>query len=345
MSGPIDLRSDVVTRPTEAMRRAMAAADVGDDGAGEDPTVNRLEDLAAAKTGKAAALYCPSGTMANHVALFTHTQRGDEVIVESFSHMYFSEVGGMATLAGLQARCVPGRQGILDPEDVRRAIRPENIHFPRTGLICVENTHNRASGVCTPLPVMQALARVAHDAGIPLHVDGARVFNAAVALGLTVDKLVADADSVQFCVSKGLGAPVGSLLAGSREFIGKARKVRKLLGGTMRQAGVIAAAGIIALETMVDRLAEDHANARRLAEGLAALPGITVDLTAVQTNIVIFNTVGTGKAAAAIVAEVAKSGVLIGASTPESIRAVTHKDVSAADIETALQAIARAVRS
>jgi len=251
----------------------------------------------------------------------------------------------MATLAGLQARTVAAKGGVLDPADVRRAIRPENIHFPRTGLICVENTHNRASGVCTPLPVMQALAAVAHGAGIPLHVDGARIFNAAVYLGVAAAQLVADADSVQFCLSKGLGAPVGSLLAGNKAFIARARKVRKLLGGTMRQSGIVAAAGIVALESMIERLAEDHANARRLAEGLAALPGIKVVLQAVQTNIVIFDTSGTGKTAAELVATVARDGVLVGASTPDSIRAVTHKDVDTADIESALQAFARAVRS
>lgn len=340
----IDLRSDVVTQPTDAMRRAMAAAEVGDDGAGEDPTVNRLEELAAERIGKEAALFCPSGTMANAIAVLAHTHRGDEVIVEAHSHIYYAEVGGLAALAGVQARTIQARSGILDPEDVRQAIRPDNIHFPPSGLLCIENTHNRAGGTCTPLPVMQALTGVAHDAGIPVHVDGARIFNAEVALGVRAADLVAGADSVMFCLSKGLGAPVGSMLAGSRDFIRRARKIRKMLGGTMRQAGILAAAGIVALETMVDRLAEDHRNARRLAEGLAEVKGVRVDLETVQTNIVVFDVSGTGRSAPDVVAELAGEGVLMGAQTPERIRAVTHKDVTAADIDTALLAVRRVLR-
>ncbi|MBX5477015.1 MAG: low-specificity L-threonine aldolase [Clostridia bacterium] len=339
----IDLRSDTVTTPTEEMRRAMAAAEVGDDVYGEDPTVNRLEEVAAERMGKEAALFVPSGTMANLVAVLSHTRRGDEVILEADSHVYYYEVGGLSAVAGAVPRLIQGRRGKFGPEDVRAAVRAPNIHFPRPSLLCVENTHNRAGGTVWTPEEVRAVAEAAHNLGLRVHMDGARVFNAAVALGRPVKEIVAPVDSVMFCLSKGLGAPVGSVLCGSSEFIAAARKYRKMLGGGMRQAGVIAAAGLVALETMVERLAEDHANARRLAEGLAGIPGFRVDLETVQTNMVMADVSATGLDAPAVVERLAAEGVLTNAMDRHVVRFVTHKDVSAADIDAALAIIARAV--
>ena len=279
--------------------------------------------------------------MANKAAAFAHTRRGDEVILESNSHMFISEVGGLAVLLGLQARTVTARKGVMDPEDVRRAIRTDHINYPRTGLICVENPHTRAGHVCTPVAVMKALAEVARDAGVPLYVEGARIFNAAVALGVSVAELVADADSLMFSLSKGLGAPVGSILAGSTQFIESAYKARRLLGGSMRQAGVIAAAGIVALEKMVDRLAEDHLNAQRLAEGLAELRGLSVDLAATETNCVMFNVAGTGASSSRIIADLAAEGVRCEEKARDTIRFVTHKEIGDDDVAYALSAVSR----
>lgn len=342
----VDLRSDVVTLPTDEMRRAMAAAEVGDDGRREDPTVNRLEELAAAKVGKEAALFLPTGTMANKAAALAHTKRGDEVILEASSSMFMAEAGGLATLLGLQTRTIVGRKGVMDPDEVRRAIRPENINYPTTGLVAIENTHTRAGHVCVPLPVMRALARVAHNAGVPVHVDGARIFNASVALGLPASELAADADSVMFALSKGLGAPVGSMLAGNKDFIARARRGRKVLGGSMRQAGVIAAAGIIALEQQtIDRLVEDHVNARRLAEGLAEIPGAVIDFETVQTNCVMVNTAATGISTERLVADLAAEGVLCEIKGFDTIRCVTHKDVGREDIDYALAVMLRVCRT
>ena len=314
MSPRIDLRSDTVTLPTQEMYRAMAAAELGDDVYGEDPTVNRLEELAAARVGKEAALFVPTGTMGNEVAVMTHARRGDEVIVDVGSHIYDAEVGGLAVLAGVQARPLAGRLGRLDPTAVEAAVRPDDVHFPRTGLLCLEDPHNGAGGTVAPPEAIAELAEVAHRHGFPVHLDGARLFNAAVALGIPAARLAAPADSVMFCLSKGLCAPVGSMLAGSAAFIAEARRNRKLMGGGMRQAGVLAAAGIVALESMVDRLADDHVNARRLAEGLASLPGLRVDLESVQTNMVYADT-GPGDAPA-VVAMLAAGGVLINAVGP-----------------------------
>ena len=266
MSAIIDLRSDTVTLPTPAMRQAMADAEVGDDVFGEDPTVNRLEERAAELLGKEAALFTASGTMSNLLAVLTHTQRGDEVLLGSEAHIFWSEVGGAATLVGVQPRTLPNRpDGTLDPTLVEAAIRRPDVHHPQTGLLCLENTHNRCGGGVMTVEETATLSEVAHDRGIPVHLDGARLFNAAVALERPAKDLTAPVDSVCFCLSKGLGAPVGSLLGGSREFVDRARKYRKMVGGGMRQAGVIAAAGLVALTTMIDRMAEDHANARRLA--------------------------------------------------------------------------------
>ncbi len=338
----IDLRSDTVTRPTAAMRRAMAEAEVGDDVYGEDPTVNRLEEEAARLVGKEAALFVASGTMGNQLAVMTHTRRGDEVIVEAESHIYYYEVGGLAALSGVQPLAIPGQNGILTSKDVEAALRPENIHFPRPRLLCLENTHNRGGGTVLSVEQTRALAEVARRAGMKVHLDGARIFNAAVFLGVTARELAEPADSVMFCLSKGLGAPVGSILAGSAAFVEAARKNRKLLGGGMRQAGILAAAGLLALE-MVSCLEEDHQKARVLAEGLAEIPGITLDLNLVQTNIVRFDVAGTGLSAPDLVARLKDEGVLANAVGTTKVRMVTHRDVSGIDIKRALRILAAVV--
>lgn len=336
---PIDLRSDTVTKPTQEMREAMFAAEVGDDVYGEDPTVRKLEELAAEMVGKEAALFVVSGTMGNQVAVLTHTAPGDEIVLEAESHIYYYEVGAVAALSGVQARTVRGVRGIMDPAAVEEAIREENIHYPRTSLIALENTHNRAGGTVLPLDNMAAIAEVAHRHGVSVHLDGARVFNAAIALGVDAREITKHVDTVQFCLSKGLAAPVGSILAGPREFIERARKKRKMVGGGMRQAGVIAAAGIVALTKMVDRLSEDHANARVLAEGLAGIDGISVDLGTVQTNIVVFDTRDLGVTAEEFVARLKDRGVLSSGFGKTRIRLVTHKDVSREDVLEALEVV------
>lgn len=246
----IDLRSDTVTQPTKEMRQAMVSAEVGDDVYGEDPTTRKLEVIAAEMIGKEDALFVTSGTMGNQVAAMTHLQRGDEVLLEAESHMFYYEVGGLALLSAAQTRTIPGNRGFMEPELIAQAIRADDLHFPRTGLLCLENTHNRAGGAVLTPKQMGLMAKVAQERGLPVHLDGARIFNAAIALGIDVRELTAPVDSVMFCLSKGLGAPVGSLLAGTKKFIAKARKHRKVLGGGLRQSGIIAAAGIIALEKL-----------------------------------------------------------------------------------------------
>ncbi len=341
----IDLRSDTVTQPTPAMRRAMAEAEVGDDVFGEDPTVNRLQEMAAALMGKEAALLVTSGTQGNLVSILAHCDRGDEAIVGDLSHTYLYEQGGMAALGGVHPRVLPNNpDGTLDLDLIESAIRPDNVHFPRSRLIILENTHNRCYGAPLTPEYVRAVAEIAHRHGLKVHVDGARIFNAAIALGVDVKDLVAPVDSVTFCLSKGLSAPVGSVVCGSREFIEEARRARKVLGGGMRQAGVIAAAGIVALTEMVDRLAEDHENARRLAEGLAQIPAYQVDLDRVYTNIVYFDVVN-GDSAAAIVERAKAAGVLVLPVGPRRIRAVTHYGIEAADIEEALDVLERVARS
>ncbi len=330
-----------MTLPTDAMRRAMAEAEVGDDVYGEDPTVRRLEELGAEMVGKEAALFVPTGTMGNQVAVMTHTRRGEEVILEADSHIFFYEVGGLAALSGVQARTVPGRRGAMDPGQVEAAVREDNIHFPRTALVCLENTHNRSGGTVVPLENMAAVADVARRHGAAVHLDGARIFNAATALGVPPSKVAAPADSVMFALSKGLAAPVGSLVAGRREWVERARKNRKLLGGGMRQVGVLAAAGIVALTSMVGRLAEDHANARRLGEGIASIPGLAVDLETVQTNMVSFEVNKPGLTALELVARMGEQGVKANATGSSRIRLVTHKDVSAADVDETLRVLRR----
>ena len=348
----IDLRSDTVTVATPAMRRAMAEALVGDDVYGEDPTVRRLEEMAAERVGKQAALFVPTGTMGNSVAVMTHTRRGDEIIVDASAHLYDAEVGGLAVLSNVQARTLHSRRGRLDPAEVADAIRPEDVHFARTGLLCLENPHNAAGGTAAGPEYIEELCMLAHDRGLPVHLDGARLFNAAVALGVNARDLAAPADSVMFCLSKGLGAPVGSLLTGTADFIREARRHRKMLGGGMRQAGHLAAAGIVALEQMVDRLAEDHENARLLAESLADLPGLCIDLEAVQTNMVYAEVLaadGTGSApgaatdpaegpAAALVAALSRQGIKINAVGDRRVRFVTHAGIDHDDVQRTIRA-------
>jgi len=342
---PIDLRSDTVTQPTEAMRQAMAAAEVGDDVFGEDPTVERLETLAAERTGKEAALFVASGTMANLVCQLVHCGRGDEMILGDQSHVFYYEQGGSAALGGIHPRTVPNRpDGTIDPGHIAAAIRADDVHFPRSRLLVLENTHNRCGGSPISAADMTAMAAVARAHGLRVHVDGARLFNAAAALGCPAEALVRDADSVAFCLSKGLGAPVGSLVCGRREFVSRARRVRKLLGGGMRQAGVLAAAGIVAIEGMADRLAEDHANARRLAEGLARIAGLHIVPEEIRTNIVFFAVADGGPSAAELAERLGAAGVRMLPLDPRRLRAVTHHPITAADVDRALEVIAAVLR-
>jgi threonine aldolase len=342
----IDLRSDTVTKPTPAMRRAMYEAEVGDDVLGDDPTVQRLEELAAARLGKEAALFVPSGTMGNLVSLLVHCGRGDEVILGDQAHTYVYEAGGSSAVGGIHPRPLPNRpDGTIDLALMEASIRPDDIHAPRTKLITLENTHNRCGGAVLPVAYMDAVSALAQRRGLALHLDGARVFNAAVALGVDVQALVRGCDSINFCLSKGLGAPVGSVVVGSRAFIHEARRARKLVGGGMRQAGVIAAAGIVALTEMVDRLAEDHANARRLADGIAGLPGVLLDPATVQTNIVIFALERPGLTPQQLAAQLAQRDVWLFAIGGQRLRAVTNCHVTAQGVERAIGAFAAVLRA
>ena len=345
----IDLRSDTVTHPTPAMREAMYRAEVGDDVYGEDPTVNRLEALAAAKVGTEAALFIPSGTMGNAIALLTHCRRGDEIIMGDRSHTYLYEAGGAARLNGSPTRVVPNLpDGTLDRARLARAFQGDDVHEARTGLLCLENTHNMCGGRVLSQATLRELAAPAHARGIPVHLDGARFWNAVVALGVPATDLSGEVESVMFCLSKGLSAPIGSMLAGSQSFIAQARHTRKLLGGGMRQAGILAAAGIIALDEMIDRLAEDHANARRLAHGLASIPGIAIESETVETNILFFavrDTDGNAADVAPLVASAAAAGILFSGGDDGRIRAVTHEGISAAQIDRTLEVVAGAVRA
>ncbi|MGI6667059.1 MAG: low-specificity L-threonine aldolase [Bacillota bacterium] len=341
----IDFRSDTVTRPTQEMREAMYRAEVGDDVYGDDPTVNKLEEIAALKVGKEAAVFVPTGTMGNQTAVMAWTSRGDEIILEEQAHIYMYEVGGPAVLSGVQMRTIRGRLGAMDPAEVKAAIRAKNIHFPRTSLVCIENTHNRSGGCIVPLENMKAIYEVAHDGGANVHLDGARVFNAAIGLGVDVKEITRYADSVQFCLSKGLCSPIGSIVAGPKDFIERVRKCRKLLGGGMRQAGIVAAAGIISLTKMVDRLAEDHANAKLLAEGLNRIPGLKVDMETVQTNMVAVHTRELGMDGPVFQQLMRSRGVWFNADLPYRVRMVTHNDVTRADVEEALVRITEAVKN
>ena len=337
MHDVVDLRSDTLTLPTAAMREAMARAEVGDDVWEEDPTVHRLEEQAARRTGKEAALFVSSGTQGNLTSVLAQTRPGQEIILDADSHIFNYEGASSAMFGGVQTLALATERGFLTPAQVREHIRPSNIHIPTTGLVCLENTHNRHGGTCSTPEEIEAVAAAAHAGGVPVHLDGARIFNAAVALKRPVSDFARPVDSLTFCLSKGLAAPVGSLVCGSRDFIARARRVRKSLGGGMRQVGVLAAAGLVALDTMVDRLAEDHAHARRLAEGLAALPRVQIDLAKVQTNIVIFHLDRTGGAGELVTGSLARK-VKIHQIGPSSIRCVTHKDVDGDDVGRALEA-------
>lgn len=330
----IDLRSDTVTQPTEEMREAMAKAKVGDDVYGEDPTVNRLEAEAAERMGKEAGLFVASGTMANLVAVLTHCQRGDEALMGDLGHTFLFEVGGVSALGGVMVHAIPNQpDGTIQLEELQASIRPDDIHQPRTRLIVLENTHNRCGGVPLSAEYMDAVGELAKSEGLALHLDGARIFNASISLAVAPRELVGPADSVMFCLSKGLCAPVGSVLCGSREFIARARKVRKQLGGGMRQAGVLAAAGLVALEHMVDRLEEDHRNALMLARGLARIPGIRLDMGEPRTNMVF---IGLEDSVPFTAAEVARKlwdrGVRVGPVAERRLRLVTHYPIGEAEI-------------
>lgn len=341
----IDLRSDTVTLPTPQMRAAMAHAELGDDVLREDPTINRLEEIAAARTHKPAALFVSSGTMGNLVALLTHCARGDEVIVGDKAHTFINEVGGMAALGGIQPRTLINQpDGTLLLDDIRGAIRGDNVHWPRTRLITLENTHNTCNGAPLAPAYLQAVYDLAQARGIKVHTDGARLFNAAIALGVPVSELTRYTDTLSFCLSKGLSAPVGSLLCGPKDFIDEARRNRKMVGGGMRQAGVLAAAGIVALETMIDRLADDHANAKKLAEGLADIPGIDLDPGRIKTNIVFFDLQSSAPTAAQFAQRLSQDGVLIGAVGERRMRAVTHYGIATQDVDAALGAVTRTLQ-
>ncbi|MBE0684890.1 MAG: low-specificity L-threonine aldolase [Anaerolineaceae bacterium] len=331
----IDLRSDTVTLPTDEMRHAMALADVGDDVYGEDPSINRLEVLSASRMGKEAGLFIPSGTMGNLIAFLTHCQRGEEAIMGDQAHTFYYEVGGVSALGGIMVHTVPNlADGTIQLADLQNAIRPADVHFPTTRLIALENTHNRCGGVVLTPEYIQNVVKLANDNGLFVHMDGARIFNAAIKLGMPVHYLVDGVDSVTFCLSKGLGAPVGSVLCGTQDFIYRARRTRKQLGGGMRQAGILAAAGIVALETMVDRLEEDHQRALLLAEALRHIPNIQVRTNSPQTNMVFIDlTDHETRSNIQVIDELKKMGVLIGTSKTRGFRLVTHYGISDDDIE------------
>lgn len=334
----VDLRSDTVTLPTKEMLDAILVAELGDDIHEEDETVKKLEELAAQRLGKEAGLMVPSGTMGNLLSILTHTGRGNEVIAGKSSHVFLYEVGGMASIAGAQARTVDDSPGFMKPADIKAAIRPDDIHHPKIALLCLENTHNMAGGTCLTPDQMSEYREIADSVNLKLHVDGARIFNSAIAQGIAASKLAREADSVMFCLSKGLSAPIGSMLVGSEDFIGQARKNRKMLGGGMRQAGIIAAPGIIALNSMVDRLVEDHKNARLLAEGLSKMPGIIIDLAKVQTNIVRFD-IDVKIDGPIFIDKLAQRGIKAFCLPGYGIRMVTHRHVSEDDIHFTLAAM------
>lgn len=336
MATVIDLRSDTVTRPSPAMRQAIANAEVGDDVFGDDPTVNRLQERMAGLLGQETALFVPSGSMANQVCIRAVTEPGDEIILDVNTHSYNYEAAAPAALSGCSVRVIHGQRGVFTARDVEAAVRPQGAHFPRSRLVIIENTNNRGGGTIWPLTTVAEVAASARRHGLHVHLDGARLLNACVATGLKPTDYTQHADSVSLCFSKGLGAPVGSIVAGPRPFIVRAHRFRKMFGGGMRQAGILAAAALYAIEHNVERLAEDHANARLLAEGLAAIPGIRLDPRTVQTNIVIFELDESCPPAADLAERLRARGVGVLATGPRQIRAVTHLDVSRAQIEQAI---------
>ncbi|MEX1368500.1 MAG: GntG family PLP-dependent aldolase [Nannocystaceae bacterium] len=340
---PINLRSDTQTLPTAPMLEAIASASLGDDTYDEDPTVARLEALAAERLGTEAALLVLSGHMGNLIALMVHAKPGDEVFLDQDSHIFYYEVGSLASVAGLMPWPLRSTGGQLDPEQLRASIRERDIHYPRASLLCLENTHNRAGGRVVPVARHRELCRVAHEHGLRVHLDGARIFNAAIAAGVPVTEYTRDVDSLMLCLTKGLSCPLGSVLAGSREFVQQAEQVRRRLGGGMRQAGVIAAPGIVALESMVDRLADDHRHARRLAEGIAGIPGLAVDLPAVETNMVYVDHEGSGLSTEALLARLRDAGVIASGRPPTKLRLVTHRHHDETTIDEALERIRRAM--
>jgi len=340
----IDLRSDTVTLPTEEMLEAIRHAKLGDDVFMEDPTVKKLEEMAAKKMGKEAALLVTSGTQANLVSLMSNTKRGDMVILEAQAHMYWYEVGGLSAIAELLPWPLKSPLGALNPKDVEAAIRPKNIHFPEPTLVCIENTHNRHGGTVTTPDQIQGISKVAKAHGLKLYMDGARIFNAAIALEVDVKELTQHLDNLMFCLSKGLSCPVGSLVVGTQEFIDKARKIRKVLGGGMRQAGIIAAPGIVALEKMIDRLEEDHVNARRLAAGLSKIEGVSVDMDRVQTNMVLVDISRLGVTDDLFLSKLKKNGVLALTNAKNKVRMVTHRGIEKEHIEKAITAVENVTR-
>ena len=341
----IDLRSDTLTRPSRGMREAMAAAEVGDDVFGEDPTVNLLQERVAGLMGKEKALFVPSGTMGNQLCIKTHTRAGDELIAEAGAHVFFYETAGAAFLSSVQVFPVQGVRGVLAADDVRRAIRPDIYYMPKTRLLCLENTHNRAGGSIFPLDAFAAVAGFARSAGLKVHLDGARLWNASVATGIPPSDYCSHVDSVSVCLSKGLGAPVGSVIAGTKDFIDEARHFRKILGGGMRQAGILAAAGLYALDNNIERLAEDHEKASGFAAAVGAMPGVSIDLHTVQTNIVIMDLSGTGVPAALWSRRFEEAGVRVSQAGEHTLRAVTHLDVSHKQVREAASVIVRCLET
>jgi len=337
----VDLRSDTVSRPSAAMREVMKVAEVGDDVLGDDPTVLKLQDMAAKMLGMEAALFVPSGTMSNAIAIKTHTQPGDEIITESGSHIYRYEGGGYAALSGCSIKLIEGVNGTMSPEQVARSVRKaagSQSHFPDASLVCLENTTNKGGGVCWEQDSIDAVALVAHERDCAVHMDGARLFNASVNTGIDVERIVRDCDSVSVCLSKGLGAPVGSLLAGSQAFIDTAHRWRKMFGGGMRQSGVLAAAGIFALENNIERLREDHVRTKKLASELNEMQSFSVDMETVQTNIVYIDVDKSRFSGAEVVESLAASGVDLFATDSHRLRAVTHLDVDDDGINQAIEA-------
>ncbi len=340
----IDLRSDTVTKPTAAMRQAIAEAEVGDDVLGDDPTVIRLQEKAAALFGKEASVFVPSGTMANQTAIRAQTEPGDEIIAHTDSHILHYESGAPFALSGCSVRMMQGSRGVFDSDQVRRAVRPPGSHFAQTRLIVVENTHNRGGGAIWPRERITELRGVADEFGLCMHLDGARLMNACVATGIPADEWAKPFDTVSMCFSKGLGAPVGSIVAGRADMMARVHRFRKMFGGAMRQAGVIAAAAEYALDNHVDRLAEDHANARRLVEGLNTIPGISIEPASVETNILFFDVDAAHGTAAELCERMRERGVLMLVEAPQRFRALTHLDVDAAGVDRAVEEIRRLLR-